>query len=138
MRVLYSQGIVTLDSYIQSGQSGRVTSTFEVLAEPNRRWILDLLLAEERPVGELVDAMHLSQPAVSKHLRVLRQAGLVECRADAQRRIYRVRTEPLRTVDEWLEPYRKVWAARLDALERHLGTMDDHDREARRRDERKG
>jgi DNA-binding transcriptional ArsR family regulator len=115
-----------------------VTSTFEVLAEPNRRWILDLLLAEERPVGELVDAMHLSQPAVSKHLRVLRRAGLVECRADAQRRIYRVRTEPLRTLDEWLGPYRKVWASRLDALERHLGTMDDHDREARRLDERKG
>jgi DNA-binding transcriptional ArsR family regulator len=109
-----------------------VTSTFEVLAEPSRRRILDLLLAEERAVGELVDAMRLSQPAVSKHLRVLRQAGLVECRADAQRRIYCVRTEPLRTVDEWLGPYRSVWAERLDALERHLGTMDDHGCEATR------
>ena len=82
-------------------------------------------------MGELVDAMRLSQPAVSKHLRVLRQAGLVESRADAQRRIYRVRTEPLRTVDEWLGPYREVWASRLDALVRHLGTADDHDHEAR-------
>jgi DNA-binding transcriptional ArsR family regulator len=104
-----------------------MTSTFEVLAEPNRRSILDLLLAAERPVGELVEAMAVSQPAVSKHLRVLRQAGLVECRADAQRRIYRVRTEPLRVVDEWLGPYRELWASRLDALEQHLGTMDDRD-----------
>jgi DNA-binding transcriptional ArsR family regulator len=104
-----------------------MTTTFEVLAESNRRSILDLLLAAERPVGELVEAMAVSQPAVSKHLRVLRQAGLVECRADAQRRIYRVRTEPLRIVDEWLGPYRKLWASRLDALEQHLGTMDDRD-----------
>ncbi len=109
-----------------------MTSTFEVLAEPNRRRILDLLLAEERPVGELVDVMGLSQPAVSKHLRVLRRAGLVECRPEAQRRIYGVRTEPLRTVDEWLGPYRNAWASRLDALERHLGTMDDPDVEATR------
>jgi DNA-binding transcriptional ArsR family regulator len=115
-----------------------VTTTFEVLAEPNRRRILDLLLAEERPVGELVEAMRLSQPAVSKHLRVLRQAGLVESRADAQRRIYRVRTEPLRSVDEWLGPYRKVWASRLDALVRHLGTTDDHDPAGRRPGEPEG
>jgi DNA-binding transcriptional ArsR family regulator len=115
-----------------------VTSTFEVLAEPNRRRILDLLLAEERPVGELVEAMRMSQPAVSKHLRVLRQAGLVESRAEAQRRIYRVRTEPLRTVDEWLGPYRKAWASRLDALVRHVGTVDDHDREPRRLGEPEG
>jgi DNA-binding transcriptional ArsR family regulator len=104
-----------------------VTSTFEVLAEPTRRRILDLLLAEERPVGELVDTMRVSQPAVSKHLRVLRDAGLVECRTDAQRRIYRVRAGPLRTVDEWLEPYRRLWASSLEALEHHLGTMDQHD-----------
>ena len=93
---------------------------FEVLAEPNRRRILDLLLAEERPVGDLVDALGLSQPAVSKHLRVLREAGLVDVRADAQRRLYSVRAEPLREIDDWLTPYRAAWRDRLDALERHL------------------
>jgi DNA-binding transcriptional ArsR family regulator len=102
-----------------------MTASFEVLAEPNRRRILDLLRAAERPVGELVDELAVSQPAVSKHLRVLRQAGLVEVRSDAQRRIYRVRAEPLRAIDEWLEPYRQLWAARLDDLERHLDVMPD-------------
>jgi DNA-binding transcriptional ArsR family regulator len=87
---------------------------FDVLAEPNRRRILDLLRAEERPVGDLVAELSVSQPAVSKHLRILREAGLVEVRSDAQRRLYRVRPEPLRAVDEWLEPYRRMWAARLD------------------------
>ncbi len=109
-----------------------MTTTFEVLAEPNRRRILELLLTAERPVGGLVDAMALSQPAVSKHLRVLRQAGLVEARTDAQRRIYRVRAEPLRAVDEWLAPYRRLWATRLDALEQHLETMPDDDPVERR------
>src|SRR5580693_3768394 len=103
-----------------------MSTTFEVLCEPNRRRILDLLLARERPVGELVDAMGASQPAVSKHLRVLRQAGLVEFRTDAQRRVYRVRTEPLRDVDEWLRPYRQQWASTLNALERHLEIMEDN------------
>jgi DNA-binding transcriptional ArsR family regulator len=102
-----------------------LTASFEVLAEPNRRRILDLLLVAERPVGELVGELAVSQPAVSKHLRVLREAGLVEVRADAQRRIYRVRTEPLRAIDEWLEPYRRLWASRLDDLERHLDAMPD-------------
>lgn len=100
---------------------------FDVLAEPHRRQILDLLLAAERPVGELVDALAVSQPAVSKHLRILREAGLVEARTDAQRRIYRVRGEPLRDVAEWLAPYRRLWATSLDALERHLDTIDDQD-----------
>lgn len=104
---------------------------FEVLAEPNRRRILDLLRAEERPVGDLVAALAISQPAVSKHLRVLREAGLVEARADAQRRVYRIRTEPLRELDEWLAPYRRLWASRLDALERHLDAMPDPDDEGR-------
>ena len=98
-------------------------AAFDVLAEPNRRRILDLLREDERPVGDLVDALALSQPAVSKHLRVLREAGLVEVRSDAQRRLYRVRAEPLRAVDEWLQPYRALWASRLDDLERHLDTM---------------
>jgi DNA-binding transcriptional ArsR family regulator len=100
-----------------------VTATFAVLAEPNRRRILDLLRTAERPVGDLVEQLAVSQPAVSKHLRVLREAGLVEVRSDAQRRIYRVRTEPLRAIDDWLEPYRRLWASRLDDLERHLDAM---------------
>ena len=100
-------------------------STFEVLAEPNRRRILDLLQTSERPVGDLVERLDLSQPAVSKHLRILRDAGLVDVRADAQRRLYRVRPEPLRALDEWLAPYRRMWAASLDDLERHLDTMTD-------------
>ena len=95
-------------------------TTFDVLAEPTRRRILDLLLHRERPVGELVKRLKLSQPGVSKHLRVLREAGLVSVRSDAQRRIYGVRPEPLQEVAEWLEPYRKLWGERLDALERHL------------------
>ena len=99
--------------------------TFEVLAEPNRRRILDLLREEERPVGELVRLLAASQPSVSKHLRVLRDAGLVEVRTDAQRRLYRVRPEPLREVARWLEPYRLLWESRLDDLERHLDQMPD-------------
>ena len=95
-------------------------TTFEVLAEPTRRRILDLLRERERSVGELVKRLKLSQPGVSKHLRVLRDAGLVSVRNEAQRRIYGVRAEPLAAVDEWLEPYRRLWADRLDALERHL------------------
>jgi DNA-binding transcriptional ArsR family regulator len=102
-----------------------MASTFELLAEPTRRRILDLLLERARPVGELVDLLGLSQPGVSKHLRVLREGGLVRARADAQRRIYEVRPEPLADVDAWLEPYRRLWAGRLDALERHLDEHDD-------------
>jgi DNA-binding transcriptional ArsR family regulator len=101
-----------------------MTSTFAVLADPNRRRILDLLRERERPVGELVGALRVSQPAVSKHLRVLRDAGIVEARVDAQRRLYRVRPEPLREIDAWLAPYRALWDERLDALERHLDDME--------------
>ena len=100
-----------------------MSAAFEVLAEPNRRRILDLLRAEERPVGDLVAELAVSQPAVSKHLRILREAGLVEVRPDAQRRLYRVRAEPLRALDVWLEPYRRMWASHLDDLERHLDSM---------------
>jgi DNA-binding transcriptional ArsR family regulator len=96
------------------------TETFEVLAEPTRRRILDLLRERERSVGELVDRLALSQPGVSKHLRVLREAGLVEVRRDAQRRIYGLKPEPLGELDRWLAPYRILWSRRLDALERHL------------------
>lgn len=79
----------------------------------------------ERPVGELVDALRMSQPAVSRHLRVLREAGLVEAQVAAQRRIYRLRPESLRELDAWLEPYRLLWSGRLDALEQHLDEMED-------------
>jgi DNA-binding transcriptional ArsR family regulator len=97
-----------------------MASTFEVLAEPTRRRILDLLRDGERSVGELVDRLTLSQPGVSKHLRVLRDAGLVEVRVEAQRRWYGLRPEPLTEIDAWLAPYRRLWAQHLDALERHL------------------
>jgi DNA-binding transcriptional ArsR family regulator len=97
-----------------------MASTFEVLGEPRRRAILDLLRAGERPVGELVGRLELTQPAVSKHLKVLREAGLVDVRVDAQRRLYRLRPEPLAEVDAWLAPYRAMWSRSLDALERHL------------------
>jgi DNA-binding transcriptional ArsR family regulator len=99
------------------------TVPFGVLAEVHRRSILDQLRDSERSVGELVGVLGLSQPAVSKHLRVLRDAGLVTARSDAQRRLYRLRPEPLRALDEWLEPYRRLWATSLDALERHLDAM---------------
>lgn len=94
--------------------------TFEVLAEPSRRRILDLLRDRERSVGDLVERVGLSQPGVSKHLRVLREAGLVRVRTDAQRRLYGVRAEPLAEIDAWLEPFRRLLAEQLDALERHL------------------
>ena len=102
-------------------------SVFEVVAEPNRRTILDLLGTRERPVSEIVDQLALSQPAVSKHLRILRDAGLVEARVDAQRRLYRVCPAPLRAIDDWLAPYRRMWPARLDDLERHLEALTETD-----------
>ncbi|MFL5824749.1 MAG: ArsR/SmtB family transcription factor [Solirubrobacteraceae bacterium] len=104
-------------------------STFEVLAEPHRRRILDLLREDELPVGDLVQQLNMSQPAVSKHLRRLRESGLVDVRVDAQRRLYRVRPEPLRSIDEWLQPYRRLWSARLDDLEDHLATMAADEKE---------
>ena len=100
---------------------------FEVLAEPNRRRILDLLCPGELPVSDLVEGLGLSQPAVSKHLRVLREAGLVERRGDGSRRLYRVQPEPLQEAVAWLEPYRQMWASRLADLERHLDDMPDID-----------
>ena len=96
-------------------------TAIEVLAEPNRRKILDLLRTRERPVGEIVTALDVSQPAISKHLRVLREAGLVDVRPAAQQRVYRVRPEGLRDLDEWLAPYRAMWADHLDTLEQVIG-----------------
>ena len=98
----------------------RTLSALQVLAEPRRVQILDLLRESERPVGDLVERVGLSQPAVSKHLRVLKDAGLVEARADAQRRVYRIRPEPLVELDDWLASYRQLWTTHLDRLEEHL------------------
>lgn len=95
-------------------------TAYAALAEPSRREILDLLRGGERPVGELVDRLRMSQPGVSKHLRVLREAGLVCVRPDGRRRLYGLRAAPLAEVDAWLAPYREHWTGRLDALERHL------------------
>lgn len=92
----------------------------QALAEPSRQTIIELLREGERPVGDLVDAVGLSQPAVSKHLKVLKEAGLVESRVDAQRRLYRIRPEPLMELDQWLAPYRELWNRHLDQLEAHL------------------
>jgi DNA-binding transcriptional ArsR family regulator len=97
---------------------------FDVLAEPTRRRILDQLLDRPRTVGDLVAALNVSQPSVSKHLRVLRDAGVVEASKDAQRRIYELRPEALAEVLAWVEPYRKLWSGRLDALERHLDAKE--------------
>lgn len=102
-----------------------MATTFDVLAEPSRRDILDLLRDGERSVGELVERLSLSQPGVSKHLRVLREAGLVEVRPVGQRRMYELRAEPLAEVDAWLGPYRRFWSSRLDALERHLDDEEE-------------
>lgn len=103
-------------------------SVFEVIAEPSRRAILSLLAGSEQSVGEIEQRLQMSQPAVSKHLRVLREAGFVEASVDAQRRLYRLRPEPLKEVDGWLEPFRQFWEAHVDALERHLDRMERTER----------
>ncbi|CCH20550.1 MULTISPECIES: ArsR/SmtB family transcription factor [Micromonospora] len=100
------------------------TDAFTVLAEPTRRRILDALRDADRSVGELVDGLGVSQPAVSKHLRVLREAGFVSCRTAARQRIYRLEPGPLRAVDGWLDPYRRLWTRHLDALQRHLDSQE--------------
>jgi DNA-binding transcriptional ArsR family regulator len=100
-------------------------SAFAIIAEPNRRAILNLLASSERSVGDLEEQLRMPQPSVSKHLRVLREAGFVESRVDAQRRVYRIRPEPLMEVDAWLAQFRRFWSTHVDALERHLDRMDD-------------
>jgi DNA-binding transcriptional ArsR family regulator len=100
-------------------------TVLEVLAEPARRRILDLLLERPRLVGELTEHLGLTQPGTSKHLRALREVGLVRVRVDAQRRWYELRPDPLSELDEWLAPYRRLWTESLDALDRHLDTMPD-------------
>ena len=98
-------------------------SSFGIIAEPNRRAILSLLASSDRSVNEIERQLRMSQPSVSKHLRVLRDAGFVEARVDAQRRVYRIRPEPLMEVDAWLAPFRRLWTTHVDALERHLDRM---------------
>jgi DNA-binding transcriptional ArsR family regulator len=98
-------------------------SVFEVIAEPNRRAILSLLVLSEQSVGEIERQLRMSQPTVSKHLRVLRDAGFVEATVDAQRRLYRLKPEPLREIDTWLAQFRRFWSAHVDALERHLDRL---------------
>lgn len=112
--------VILLVGYVRA-----VSTTFDVLAEPARRQILDLLRGRPRLVGELTEALGLSQPGTSKHLKVLREAGLVLVRPEAQRRWYELRPEPLAEVDDWLAPYRRFWAHHLDELERHLDRMPD-------------
>jgi len=99
-------------------------SAFAIIAEPNRRAILSLLVSSQQSVGEIERRLRMPQPAVSKHLRVLREAGFVESTVDAQRRLYRLKPKPLQEVDAWLAPFRRLWSAHLDALERHLDRME--------------
>ena len=99
-------------------------NVFEIIAEPNRRAILSLLGSSEQSVGEIERQLRMSQPAVSKHLRVLREAGIVESTVDAQRRLYRLKPERLKEVDTWLAQFRRFWSAHIDALERYLDRMD--------------
>jgi DNA-binding transcriptional ArsR family regulator len=101
-----------------------VESVFEIIAEPNRRAILSLLVSSQQSVGEIERQLRIPQPTVSKHLRVLREAGFVESTVDAQRRLYRLRPNPLQELDAWLGQFRRFWSAHLDALERHLDRMD--------------
>src|SRR4030081_2647861 len=106
-------------------------STWSVLADPHRRAVLELLLERPRPVGEIVERLGLTQPGTSKHLRVLREAGLVRVQTDAQRRVYALEPGPLAELDEWLAPYRRYWDQHLDALERHLDRTNDPTRKDR-------
>jgi DNA-binding transcriptional ArsR family regulator len=105
-----------------------VESVFEIIAEPNRRAILSLLVSSQQSVGDIERQLRMPQPTVSKHLRVLREAGFVESTVDAQRRLYKLRPEPLQEVDMWLAQFRRFWSAHVDALERHLDRMDEFER----------
>ena len=116
--------LYTLTRIYRSEYTRGVESVFEIIAEPNRRAILSLLISAQHSVGEIERQLGMAQPTVSKHLRVLREAGFVESTVDAQRRLYRLKLEPLQEVDAWLAPFRRFWSAHVDALERHLDRMD--------------
>jgi DNA-binding transcriptional ArsR family regulator len=122
----YTLTRICLAEYIRD-----MESVFEIIAEPNRRAILTLLVSSEQSVGEIERQLRMTQPTVSKHLRVLREAGFVESTVDAQRRLYRLKPEPFQQVDAWLAQFRRFWSAHVDALERHLDRLD-HDRMDRR------
>jgi DNA-binding transcriptional ArsR family regulator len=117
--LVYALTSICCVKYVRS-----VESVFEIIAEPNRRAILGLLVSSQQSVGEIERQLRMSQPTVSKHLRVLREAGFVEATVDAQRRLYRLKPEPLQEVDAWLAQFRRFWSAHVDALERHLDRMD--------------
>jgi DNA-binding transcriptional ArsR family regulator len=112
-----------------------MVSSFAIVAEPNRRAILRLLLSSECSVGEIEHKLRLSQPSVSKHLRVLRDAGFVQSRIEAQRRLYRLRPEPLKELDAWLVPFRRFWSKHIDALEQHLDRMEKPSTKGRKKHE---
>ena len=116
--------VYALTGICSLGYITRVESVFEIIAEPNRRAILSLLVASEQSVGEIERQLRMTQPTVSKHLRVLREAGFVEATVDAQRRLYRLKPEPLLELDAWLAPFRRFWSAHVDALERHLDRLN--------------
>jgi DNA-binding transcriptional ArsR family regulator len=132
MKLVFSAGrhrslpclIYTLTRICSVRYIQRVESVFEIIAEPNRRAILSLLVSSQQSVGEIERQLRMPQPTVSKHLRVLREAGFVESTVDAQRRLYRLKPESLQELDAWLAPFRRFWSAHLDALERHLDRMD--------------
>jgi DNA-binding transcriptional ArsR family regulator len=131
--------LYTLTSICSVEYTKRVESVFEIIAEPNRRAILSLLVSSQQSVGEIERQLRMPQPTVSKHLRVLREAGFVESTVDAQRRLYRLKPEPLQEVDAWLAPFRRFWSAHVDALERHLDRVDQSTltkRKSRRRSRR--
>jgi DNA-binding transcriptional ArsR family regulator len=117
--LVYALTRICLSAYISG-----VESVFEIIAEPNRRAILSLLMSSQQSVGEIERQLRMPQPTVSKHLRVLRDAGFVESTVDAQRRLYRLKPEPFEEVEAWLAPFRRFWSTHLDALERHLDRMD--------------
>src|SRR5580700_853471 len=117
--------LYTLTSICSVEYTKRVESVFEIIAEPSRRAILSLLVSSQQSVGEIERQLGMPQPTVSKHLRVLREAGFVESTVDAQRRLYRLKPEPLQEVDMWLAPFRRFWSAHVDALERYLDRMED-------------
>ncbi len=122
--LLNSQSLYSLTRIFVLEYTKRVESVFEIIAEPNRRAILSLLVGSQQSVGEIERQLRMPQTTVSKHLRVLREAGFVESTVDAQRRLYRLKPEPLQEVEAWLAPFRRFWSAHVDALERHLDRME--------------
>ena len=131
-RSLYALTRICAVAYVKS-----MESVFEVIAEPNRRAILSLLASSQQSVGEIERQLRMPQPTVSKHLRVLREAGFVESTVDAQRRLYRLKPEPLQEVVAWLAQFRRFWSAHVDELERHLDRMDQPTRGKRKRRRRR-